>query len=60
MNWCAPDSWVSEYPVVFKGLDNDENLQLMNGAQIVPGKVSGMTSKNPDSPCQIHTKWQQN
>ena len=39
-NWCAPDSWNSGHPVVFKGFGRDENLQLINGAQIVLGKVS--------------------
>ena len=41
-NWSPPSGWnFDDFPVVYQSFDNNEagNFQLMNGAQIVAGKV---------------------
>ena len=38
--WNTPSSWTSgDRPVIYRSFDNDDSIQLMNGAEIVPGKV---------------------
>ena len=38
--WCPPSNWTTrDRPVIYWSFDNDRNIKLMNGAQIVPGKV---------------------
>ena len=41
-NWSSPPGWNSgDFPVVYQSFDNNEawDFQLVNGAQIVAGKV---------------------
>ena len=38
--WCPPSDWTTgDRPVVYRSFDNDRNIQLKNGSQIVQGKV---------------------
>ena len=38
--WNTPSNWTTgDRPVIYRSFDNDDDIQLMNGAQIVPGKV---------------------
>ena len=37
--WVAPVNWTGDQPVVCRSFENENCLDLINGAEIVPGKV---------------------